>query len=223
MLNPLTSPKKNPRRPREKLSQVGQSNLTILELLALIIGSGTKRFPVIKIAQQLQQQFSLSSYSTLTLPQLLKIPGIGTSQASRLLACVELGKRIFTIPTLIQITGSEQAVSQASAIRHLQKEHLLGLYLNARQELVHQEVITIGGLNYTNVSPRDVYAPALPIPAAYIILIHNHPSGSAEPSQADLEVTERLEAAGQLLGIALLDHIIVTSTTYYSFKESNLF
>lgn len=220
---PITTLKSSKiQRPREKLTTVGQSNLTNQELVTLILGSGTQQFPAAKVAQLLLHNVSLPSLAITSLAQLQQIQGIGASQASRVLACVELGRRIFTTSPSLHILSSEQAVKQASNIRHHQREHLLGLYLNARQELVHQETITIGGLNYTNVSPRDVFAAALSLPAAFVILIHNHPSGNPQPSQADFEVTERLMAAGQLLGIEVLDHLVVTKDSYYSFKESGL-
>jgi DNA repair protein RadC len=210
------------RQPREKLSNVGKANLTDTELLSLILGSGTKQFSVTKVAQLLLQQQSLTTLPHTTLAELTKIQGIGSTQASRLLACIELGKRMYTIPTAPLILSSEQVLHQVSSIRNHQREHLVALYLNARQELVQKETITIGGLNYTNVNPRDVFALAVTLPAAYVVLVHNHPSGNAQPSQADLEVTERLVAAGQLLGIMVIDHLIVTTQTYYSFKEGGL-
>jgi DNA repair protein RadC len=97
------------------------------------------------------------------------------------------------------------------------------LYLNARQELLKNEVISIGGLNYATIHPRDVFMAAVSLPAAYLILIHNHPSGNTKPSQADMEVTQRLVAAGELLGIEILDHVIVANGTYFSFREEGVF
>lgn len=207
---------------REKLQELGVTNLTDTELINLILGSGTKQFPVATVSQRILKRFELSSLATINSSDLLTLNGIGQAQASRLLACIEFGKRLFTKSAATVILSSSAALEQATTIRSHHREHVLALYLNARQELLSKDIVSIGGLNYTHLNPRDIFAKAIELPAAYLILIHNHPSGDPKPSQDDLEVTERIEAAGQLLGIAIVDHIIVTASSYYSFKEEGL-
>lgn len=209
-------------QPREKLQELGISNLTDTELVSLILGSGTKQFPVSKVAQIILKRFNLPALATINSSDLLLLNGIGLAQASRLLACIEFGKRLFTKPAATIISNSSNVLEQAVSIQSHQREHLIALYLNARQELLSKDVVSIGGLNYTHINPRDIFTKAVILPAAYIILVHNHPSGNPKPSQDDLEVTERIEAAGQLLGIAIIDHVIVSTHGYYSFKEEGL-
>jgi DNA repair protein RadC len=209
-------------RPREKLRDVGKQNLTDAELLSLLLGSGSKQKPLAQLSRSILRKFSLTDLLHVNAQQLCQITGIGEAQASRLLACVELGKRLHSPTQLPTIMTSEDVCQQATSIARKTREHLMVLYLNARQELVAKEVVSIGGLNYTNIQPREVFSLAVSLPAMYLILVHNHPSGTVIPSQADLEVTERLVAAGQLLGISILDHMIVAWNEYYSFREKGL-
>ena len=139
-----------------------------------------------------------------------------------MLASFELGKRLTEHRSGSAIISSAEVIPHVSEIRQQNREHLLVLYLNGRQELIKKELVAIGGLNFNNLEPRDVLAPAVILPCAYFIMVHNHPSGNPTPSQDDLEVTERLLAAGELLGITLIDHIVVTATGLYSFKEKGL-
>lgn len=123
---------------------------------------------------------------------------------------VELAPR----PVLPLIEGTEQALAQLRYIKARRKEHFVGLYLNARSELIHKETVSIGTANASLVHPRDVFAPALLHNATAIIVAHNHPSGDATPSDEDVAVTHRLKEAGELLGIPVLDHIVITKYGY---------
>ena len=123
---------------------------------------------------------------------------------------VELAPR----PVLPHIEGTAEAVEQLQDIKTLRKEHFVGLYLNARHELIHKELISIGTANASMVHPRDVFAPAILHNAAAVIVAHNHPSGDATPSPEDRDVTHRLKEGGRLLGISVLEHIIITEYGY---------
>ncbi len=117
-------------------------------------------------------------------------------------------------PALPLIEETTQAVEQLQDIKAQRKEHFVGLYLNARHELIHKETVSIGTVNASIVHPRDVFAPALLHNAVAVIVAHNHPSGDATPSPEDVEITHRLKEAGRLLGISVLDHIIITEYGY---------
>ena len=120
------------------------------------------------------------------------------------------------------INDAKDAVAQLSDMRDLKKEHLVALYLNAKNQLVHKETISMGTLNANLVHPREVFEPALKYSAAQIIAAHNHPSGDPKPSEDDLEVTKRLTEAGKMMGIELMDHVIVSKNSHFSFKEEKL-
>ena len=120
------------------------------------------------------------------------------------------------------ICSPEDVVCLVSEYRASKKEHFIGLFLNARNKLLHKEIISIGTLTASLVHPREVFEPAIRISAASIIVVHNHPSGDTEPSEKDIAITNRLVEAGKLLGIDLVDHIIVTATDYRSFKSEGI-
>jgi DNA repair protein RadC len=212
------SAKRSRPKTREKLKSVGVENLSNVELLALVLGSGGRRFSVTALAAELLRRFPLSEISRQPPAALIAFSGMGTAKAAQILAALELGKRALH-------TGQEAVRNPRAVLAHLehirgkQREYTVCLYLNARQELLHKETIAIGGLNYSLLEARDVFAPALRLPAASVILAHNHPSGSTEPSKEDLEVTCTLISAGKLLGITVLDHLIVTKKHYASLRE----
>ena len=155
---------------------------------------------------------------------LLKISGIDSAKAVTLLAAFELSKRVLEVndtssPT---ISNAKDAVAQLTDLRDLKKEHFVVLYLNARNQLVHKETVSIGTLNANLVHPREVFEPAIKHSAANIIVAHNHPSGDSKPSEDDLEITKRLTEAGKIMGIEIADHIIVAKNSHLSFKEEYL-
>lgn len=197
---------------------MGLENLTTVELVALVLGSGGRRFSVTALATELLRHFPLTDISHQPPAALIGFPGMGLAKASQILAALELGKRaLHTHPEVLR--NPRGVAAHLAHIRSKQREHTVCLYLNARHELLHKETIAIGGLNYSMLEARDVFAPALRLPAAFIILAHNHPSGSAEPSKEDIAVTRTLMSAGKLLGVTVLDHLIVTKKHYSSLRE----
>lgn len=206
--------------PREKLIEKGAENLRDCELMAILLRTGTEGKDVMKISQEILNKFPKKKLLALDYQELAKIKGIGPGKACLLLAAFELTKRALEVEdnNLPTINSAKDAAAQLVELRNAKKEHFVVLYLNARNQLVHKETISIGTLNANLVHPREVFKPAIEHLAASIIVAHNHPSGDPEPSAADLDLTERLIDAGKLLGIELADHIIITAGKYFCIK-----
>ena len=212
-------------RPREKLIQKGPENLKDEELLAILLGTGVEGKSVLEIAKQILRKYSKKRLFKMEYEDLSKIKGIGPAKACIILASQELVKRALKIQdeTLPIIHSTKDVVAQAVYLRDKTREHLMTIYLNARNEMVWKKQSTfIGTLNASIVHPREIFAEALRQNAASIILVHNHPSGDPEPSQDDLEITKRLVEAGKIMGIDILDHIIITKSKVFSFKENKM-
>src|SRR3989344_3218052 len=211
-------------RPREKLVAKGAENLKDSELLAILLRTGKAGRNVIEIASQILSKHSKKRLLQMTYQDLVKIDGIDSAKATTLLAAFELSKRALEVndTNLPTIVTPKDAVAQLTDLRHNKKEHLIALYLNARNQLVHKETISIGTLNANLVHPREVFEPALKHSAAGIMVAHNHPSGDPKPSEDDLEITKRLAEAGKRMGVELLDHVIIAVNNHFSFKEGRL-
>lgn len=207
-------------RPRERFVSLGRENLTNVELLAIILGSGTKNTNVISLARGILKKYPLTKLSNTPLTELINTHGIGEIQAIKILAGIELGLRSSRNSLTKMIKTPQDVYIETYDIREKSREHLVALYLNARYELIHKQTISIGGLNKIVIEPRDVFSEALKNPCAYIILVHNHPSNDTSASQDDISFTNRVIQAGNLLGISIIDHIIVGSKDYYSMKEN---
>lgn len=207
---------------REKLVKVGVKNLSDEELISLVLVSGDTKVAVSSLAKQLLATFPLEKLSSQSVKKLTKISGIGVAKATKIMAAVELGRRSLQ-PKRERVVNPLSVLNHVDHIRRKSREHTICLYLNGRHELLQQETIAIGGLNYSLIEARDVFGPALSLPAASVILIHNHPSGSIQPSEEDLFVTNKLIQAGGLLGVTLLDHLIVTKNSYASLREMGYF
>ncbi|MBU4057038.1 DNA repair protein RadC, partial [Patescibacteria group bacterium] len=149
---------------------------------------------------------------------------IGAGKACLLLAAFELTKRALDVEdnNLPMINSAKDAVAQLQELRTAKKEHFVVLYLNARNQLIQKETISIGTLNASLVHPREVFKPAIDCLASSVILAHNHPSGDSEPSEDDLDLTKRMVEAGKILGIEVIDHVIISNSNSFSFKDKNL-
>lgn len=200
----------NALKPRERLIARGADSLRDHELLAILLGSGLKGQHVLDLAEKILAKHPKGQLAQLSYDQLRKIRGIGPAKACALLAAFALVRRWLpdegSIPTL---ESPQDAADQVPEIRRAKKEHFLALYLNARNQLLAKETISVGTLTANLVHPREVFQPAVAHSAASVIVVHNHPSGDPAPSQEDLELTARLKEAGELMGITLLDHVIV--------------
>jgi len=203
-------------RPREKLASKGPETLSDSELLAILLGSGYKGKNVKELAQLILRRFTLEGLIKKSFKELVQFKGIGNAKAAQIKAAFELAKRAFDIDKddLVLINAPHKAVEQTASIRKAKKENFIVLYLNARHQMIFKDTISVGSLSMNIVHPREVFQPAIEHLAYAIILIHNHPSGDPEPSESDLELTRDLIKAGDLLGIQVLDHIIVTDKKF---------
>jgi DNA repair protein RadC len=211
-------------RPREKLAQKGSSALSDAELLAVIIGQGTHGSSVLAVADEILRFFGPSRLGAVSVKDLQSVKGIGPARASQLVACLELGRRIFRPedePTVI-IRRPEDGASLTRELSAARKEHFCTLYLDTRNRVIRKETISIGTLNASLVHPREVFQPAVECSAASVVLVHNHPSGDPEPSREDLLLTKRLVTAGEIMGIEVLDHVIVARRSFVSLRERKL-
>jgi len=212
-------------RPREKLLKYGPERLSDVELVAIILRTGRKGESVLSVAKKLLKIAALDKLSGLGCNDLRKISGIGPAKACELLASIELGKRLFQNKKIIiaQLLKPQDVFENLKDIRESKKEHFVVFFLDSRNQQIHREIISIGTINASLVHPREVFEPAVKYLAVQVILAHNHPSGDLNPSEEDLTVNKRLVEAGELLGIEVLDHIIVTKDSFSSFKENGLF
>lgn len=207
-------------RPREKLQIKGASALSDFELLQALIGSGNKQADVYKIARETLKLIKASG-AEVSYDELAKVTGLGLAKITEILAALELSKRYLLKTDQPIIDSPEKAVEQLSDIRDKKQEYFVCLTLDGANRLIAKRIITIGTLTSSLVHPREVFADAITDRAASIIVAHNHPSGNLEASDADIQVTERLQQAAELLGISLADHIIITSNDFDSISSKN--
>jgi len=212
-------------RPREKLIAKSPENLKDKELLAILLGTGTEGKNVIEVAEQILQKRPLKKFLQLKYADLTKIKGINSAKACTILASQELVKRALGVrdESLPKISSVEDILAQVVYMRDKSREHLMVLFLNARNELLHKKPMFIGTLNANLVHPREIFQEALKQNACSVILAHNHPSGNNEPSEDDITITKRIKEAGKIMGVDVLDHVIITKGKKpFSFAESEL-
>lgn len=200
-------------RPREKLQAKGAASLSDFELLQALIGSGNAQADVSKIARDALRVIKENG-ANVTYEQLAAVTGMGAAKITELLAALELSKRYLLTSDQPIIDSTERAVEQLADIRDKKQEYFVCLTLDGANRLIAKRTITIGTLTSSLVHPREVFADAITDRAASIIVAHNHPSGNLEISQDDKDVTERLTESGDLLGIKLIDHIVVTKSGF---------
>jgi len=209
-------------RPREKIACKGASVLSDNELIEAIIGRGTKNKDVREISKEIGGLIQQHRHD-LQYKDLQEVEGIGPTKASQIIACFELGRRYFKpTGTNIRVTRPEDILPLVTHLKEKRQEHFICLTLNGAGEVLENRVITVGLLNHSLVHPREVFADAITDRAASIICVHNHPSGSLEPSSQDIAITHQLRDAGSLIGIQLIDHIIVSKNGYVSMREKGL-
>lgn len=212
-------------RPRERLEKFGEQALSAQELLQVILGRGVAGESVAMVAQKLLTQFgSLQKLTEASIEELSSIKGIGLAKATQLKAVFEIGRRISTQTPSYKNKdlADPKKVYQLikSKLKDYHKEHFYIIALNSRNHSIAE--VSVGSLDASVVHPREVFAEAIKNKAASVIFAHNHPSGDPEPSEDDLGTTKQLTEAGKILGIEVLDHIIVTKNTFFSFKDGNL-
>jgi len=221
-INPSDEPQNE--LPRERLEALGSDALTSSELIAVILGSGTKGSSVFQLSKQLIHTFqNLKGLSHASVEELLQVKGIGKAQALRLKACLGLGKRLMLEhldfkPTISTPSQAYQILKQE--LEHEVQENVVTLLLDTKAKLISIEKITVGTINHSLIHPREIFRAAIKKGAANIILAHNHPSGDSTPSKEDISVTKTIVQAGKLLSIPLNDHIIIGSQEFVSMREA---
>ncbi|MFT9849866.1 RadC family protein [Aneurinibacillus sp. REN35] len=214
-------------RPRERMMQAGPGALSNAELLAILLRTGSAEESVMSLScRVLNQVGGLRGLKSASFEELTSLKGIGPAKALLLMAVLELGKRMGSAHFSDRITirsPKDAADVMMEEMRYHTQEHFVCLYLNTKNHIIGRETIFIGSLNSSIVHPREVYKEAIRRSSASVICLHNHPSGDASPSREDIDVTRRLQEAGRILGIELLDHIIIGDGQFYSLKEKGHF
>ena len=209
--------------PRERLTKEGVEALSNQELLAILLRTGTRQASVFEIAQKvLSNLSSLTDLKKMTLQELQSLSGIGRVKAIELQAMIELGHRIHKHETLEMesiLSSQKLAKKMQQELGHKKQEHLVALYLNTQNQIIHQQTIFIGSATRSIAEPREILHYAIKHMATSLILVHNHPSGAVAPSRNDNQVTKLVKEACDLMGIVLLDHLIVSHSSYFSYRE----
>jgi len=208
-------------RPRERFLKFGPQALSDAELLAIILRTGSKGENVVDMSNRLIAEYGLNKLFDCSLKELQRIKGIGPSKAMQILAIFEINKRQKFSDKPLQFISSARAVFELmyKKLKDENQENFIIIFLNNRNYLIGEAKISKGILDTSIIDPREVFKPAIRNSASRIILVHNHPSGDPSPSQEDLEVTQKLIAAGELLEIKVVDHIIIGKEGYWSWKE----
>ena len=209
--------------PRERLAKEGVEAISNQELLAILLRTGTRQASVFEIAQKvLNNLSSLTDLKKMTLQELQSLSGIGRVKAIELQAMIELGHRIHKHETLEMesiLSSQKLAKKMQQELGHKKQEHLVALYLNTQNQIIHQQTIFIGSATRSIAEPREILHYAIKHMATSLILVHNHPSGAVAPSRNDDHVTKLVKEACDLMGIVLLDHLIVSQSSYFSYRE----
>ncbi len=206
-------------KPRERMMAKGPSALTDQELVALILGSGTRGADVLDLSRRVLALFE--GETPPSVDDLLSVDGVGPARACQLAASLEFSRRRLMKKNLV-IRSAGDIYPLVAHIAEKKQEHFLCLSLTGANEVIATRTITIGLLNSSQIHPREVFADAISDRAASVIFVHNHPSGALTPSREDLQVTDRLCKAGTILGISVLDHVIVAGNDLFSFREQGL-
>jgi DNA repair protein RadC len=209
-------------RPRERLASVGAGGLADAELLALVLGTGSRGEGVLSLSSRLLGERGAESLREKPFESLRGERGLGTARAARLVAALELGRRAHDKDRSPVLRTPEEVYAATREYALERREHFLTVLLNARNRLIRKELISIGTLNGSLVHPREVFRSAILESAASLILVHNHPSDDPQPSADDLDITARIARAGEILGIELLDHVIICRSGFLSFRQERL-
>ena len=210
---------------REKLIKYGPDVLKNSELLANILTTGCKGQDVMTLANRIMKEYgSKAIIQEKKVDKLIELLSVSRVKACQIIACFELGRRFFAEEPgrMPVIRMPEHAFKHLEEMKQLKKEEFRGLYLNTRNKLIHDEVISIGTLTANLVHPREVFAPAIEYLAVGLVVAHNHPSGDPTPSNEDIKLTRRLVEASKIMGIDLLDHIIIGNGNFVSLKEKGV-
>lgn len=210
-------------KPREKALMNGLSSLSDTELLALIIESGTKQHSAFDLAMHILSMCgSMQRLPELSLAQLTSLSGIKKAKALRILASIEIAKRMQLEGEVSTCIGSAKDIFLylENRLMHEKQEHFIAMYLDAKHHIIREKVLFLGSLDMSLVHPREVFKEALHMSASCIVVVHNHPSGDPTPSKADIEITHILSETGKIMQIPILDHVILGKKSFFSFREA---
>ncbi|MCK5759966.1 MAG: DNA repair protein RadC [Candidatus Delongbacteria bacterium] len=208
--------------PREKMFDGLVDKMNLSELVAVLIGKGTRNENVFTISERIINDYGSKTLLKETDPKKLNESlKIGEVNSCKLIAAFELGRRFYSSAGKIKklIRGPEDVFEYTKDMSTLVKEHFRGLYLNTKNYVIHDEIISIGHLSGALVHPREVFKAAVEFSASSVIIVHNHPSGDPEPSKNDDKITQMIKEAGNIMNIPLTDHVIIGEDSYYSYNE----
>lgn len=209
-------------RPREKLEKYGPERLSDSELLAILLRTGSEGVNVVELAGKILRKFSGVGLTKASVKELKNTFGLGSAKACEISACFELSRRLLQNKQSTLILSPKDVWDELKDIRDHKKEHFVIFFLDSRNQEIKREIVSVGSLNASLVHPREVFEPAVRHLAAQVVIAHNHPAGDPSPSQEDSDLTKKLVDAGKLLGIEVRDHIIVSRSNYFSFREQKL-
>ena len=203
-------------RPRERMKQLGSNVLTDAEVLAIILQKGTRGENVIDISNRLISKYSIQKLAECTVEELKEIKGIGEAKALQIKAIFELSKRVRAGKICETVFNNSADVAKHYMVKlgDKKKEYFIAVFLDSKNKIINDKIISIGTLNASLVHPREVFKEAMKASANSIILVHNHPSGDPQPSEEDITITKKLQETGETVGITILDHIIIAKDKY---------
>jgi DNA repair protein RadC len=210
-------------RPREKLVRLGLSSLSIAELIAILIRTGSKNKNAVELSKELLASYdnNLASLSRLSIQELSRVKGLGSVKAISIMAALELGRRRreFEISGNKIKSSADVAAQMQPLLSDLAHEEFWIILLNRANKIISKKKVSMGGTSGTVVDPKIIFKEAIQVACSNIIAVHNHPSGTNEPSLADKELTKKLKIGANHLDIQLIDHIIIAGNSYYSFAD----
>lgn len=204
-------------RPRAKLEKNGAQSLSDLELIAILLGSGSKKQDVLALASSILNLLDKSNQDV-RVTDIMRIDGVGLAKASIIVAALEFARRRIR-PEGFKITVPSDVVPLIKHLTNRKQEHFICVSLNGANEVIESRIVSVGLINRAPVHPREVFADPISDRASSVVVAHNHPAGDLLPSKEDIEITKRLKKSGEILGINLLDHIIFNHKGFYSFLE----
>jgi DNA repair protein RadC len=208
--------------PREMMIEEGTDELSLSDLIAVIIGKGNRYESVFALSERIIRDYGSKNIAEINDPKKIdEMLKIGLVNACKVVAAFEIGRRFFcpAVKKKLLIRGPEDVYNYARDMAGYVKENFRGLYMNTKNLVIHDEVISVGHLSGTLVHPREVFKAAMECSANSVIVVHNHPSGECEPSKNDDEITKMLKEAGEIMQIPVTDHIIIAENGYYSYNK----
>lgn len=213
-------------QPRERMLQYGVENLSDIDLISIILRTGTKDSNVKDVACEIIKSVeSINNLNNVGIRELSKIKGVGPIKAITLLASIELGKRVNNKEIALNMpltTGDKVHEAFKRLFIDEKQEKLLSIFLDSKKRLISYKIMFIGTLDKSIIHPREIFNEAIKVHASSIIIIHNHPSSDITPSKEDIEITKKLDECGNIIGIPILDHLITNGKDYYSFYDEYL-